>query len=100
MPETTILKYPDRWGLLRNARGKLVWHLWRHVESTSGGTYGWWPICKEHIHQSTAPWDDVDSPPKGEPVCRFCKKGGAARWESAPQAVDWLFGEGEPPLEQ
>lgn len=89
---TTPTEFPDRWGWFTSPRGKAMWHLWRHVESTSGGTYGWWPICQAHVHQSVGPMETADVPPAGDPVCRTCKRGGRAKWEDAPQAADWIFG--------
>ena len=94
--EAVARPFPDVWGGFCTPRGKPKWHLWRHVESIAGGTYGWWPVCQAHISQSS-PWGETHStPPKGEPVCQECRRrrGKAAKWEQSPQAADWLFGGG------
>ncbi len=74
------------------ARGETTWHRLVHVESVSGGTYGWWRACVSRAPRQFMPWGpQVLKPPPNERACAYCASGKPAKWLDTPGAADLIF---------
>ena len=90
---------PDIWFcFLERRKGQEVdvWHRLVHVESNSGGTYGWWKACSKVPPSQFTPWSNskyvrTDGPAPGEKACRYCKSGKPALWIDIPNAADMVY---------